>query len=144
LVVNGENQCIAKPIPDKLRELRDEILSASGAVSPLAMGEALDLAKQEGATIAVYNASSVQGMAQKTADYLKSLGFNVILVDTASYLPGVTQVISHRSKLYTLKYFKQLFSLNSGSQIANKLDGAAAADIELIVADDWAVKNPMP
>jgi polyisoprenyl-teichoic acid--peptidoglycan teichoic acid transferase len=144
VVVNGENQSIAKPIPDKIRELRDQIFTSDGAVGPLAKGDALELAKQEGATIAVYNASSVTGMAQKTADYLKSQGFNVVLVDNASYLPGVTQVISHRSKLYTLKYFKELFSLNSGAQIASKLDGAAAADIDLIIADDWAVKNPMP
>lgn len=144
VVVNGENQSIFKPIPDKIRELRDEIFSSAGAVSPLAKGSSLELAKQEGATIAVYNASSVTGMAQRTADYLKSLGFNVVKVDNASYLPGATQVIDHRGDLYILKYFKELFSLNSGAQIANKFDPSAPVDVELIIADDWAVNNPMP
>ena len=143
-MVNGQNQAIIKPIPDKIRVLRDEIFSSAGAVGPLAKGDPLDLAKQEGATIAVYNGSSVQGLAQRTADYLKSLGLNVIAVDSAGYQPGATQVIIHRGKLYTLKYFKDLFGLNAGVQIGNKLDPAAAADIDLIVADDWATKKVMP
>ncbi len=143
VVVNGENQSIAKPIPDKIRELRDQIFSSAGAVSPLAKGEPLDLVKQEGATIGVYNGSSVSGLAQKTADYLISLGFNVVDVGNAQYLPGVTQVINHRSKLYALKYFKDVFGLSAGAQIGFKLDPAAKVDIELIVADDWALKNSM-
>ncbi len=144
VVVKGENQSIFKPIPDKIRELRDEIFSSSGALSPLAAGDPLELAKQEGATIAVYNGSSVAGMAQRTADYLKSQGLNVVAIDNASYQPAATQVIDHRGRLYLVKYFKQLFNLTSGVQISNKYDAAAPADIELILADDWAYKNPMP
>lgn len=143
VVVNGQNESIFKPIPDKIRELRDEIFNSTGAVSPLAKGELLDLAKQENPTIAIYNASSVQGLAQRTADYLKSLGLNVVSVDNASYLPGSTQIITHRDKLYTLKYFQSLFNLNASSQIANKFDPAAQADVDIIIADDWATKNPM-
>jgi hypothetical protein len=144
VVVNGENQSIAKPIPDKIRELRDEIFSSAGAVSPLAKGDPLELVKQEGATIGVYNGSSVSGLAQRTADYLKSLGFNVVEVGNPTYLPGVSQVIIHRNGLYALKYFKDTFSLNAGAQIAFKLDPTAKVDVELIVADDWAMQNPMP
>lgn len=145
LTVNGENQAIFKPIPDKIRELRDEIFTTSGALSPLATGtDALDLARQEGATIAVYNGSSVQGMAQKTADYLTSLGLKVVVVDTASYFPGATQVVDHRARLYTLKYFQELFRLQGGAQIVNKPDAAAPAEIEIILSDDWALNNPMP
>jgi LCP family protein required for cell wall assembly len=145
LMVNGQNQAIFKPIPDKIRVLRDEIFTANGALSPLAKGtDALDLAKQEGATIAVYNGSQMSGLAQKTADYLKSLGLNVVVVDTASYFPGATQVIDHRGRLYALKYFQELFKLQGGNQIINKPDAAAPAEIEIILADDWALNNPMP
>lgn len=144
VMVNGEAQSIVKPIPDKIRVLRDEIFSSAGAVSPLSQGDSLELARQEGATIGIYNASSIQGLAQRTADYLKSLGLNVILVDNAGYYPGVTQVIDHRGKLYTLKYFKELFSLNSGAQVIIKSDPAAAADIDLVISDDWGMNNPMP
>lgn len=144
VVVNGENQSVFKPIPDKIRELRDTIFSSSGAISPLAKGDLLELARQEGATIAVYNGSSVQGLAQRTTDYLKSLGLNVILTDNAGYFPGVTQVINQHGKLYALKYFQELFQIKSGGQISNQYDPAAEADIKLIVADDWGTSNPMP
>jgi hypothetical protein len=144
VTVNGENQSILKPIPDKIRELRDTVFSSNGAVSPLAQGDLLELAKQEGATIAVYNGSSVPGLAQRTSDYLKSLGFNVISTDNAGYFPGATQVINQHGKLYVLKYFKDLFRINSGAQISNNYDAGAAADIKIVVADDWAVNSPMP
>jgi LCP family protein required for cell wall assembly len=145
MMVDGQKQSVMKPISDKIRVLRDEIFTASGALSPMAKGtDALDLAKQEGATVAVYNGSSVAGMAQKTADYLKSLGFNVVVTDTASYQPGATQVIDHRGKLYALRYFKELFKLSAGAQIVNKYDPASAADIDIVLSDDWALSNPMP
>ncbi len=144
VMVNGQNQSIFKPIPDKIRELRDEIFSSAGAVSPLANASSLELAKQEAATIAIYNGSKVQGLAQRTADFLKSQGFNVVLVGNSNAFPGVTQVVSHRTKLYTMKYFKELFSINSGAQLANKPDPAAQADVDIIVADDWGIKNTMP
>lgn len=144
VVVDGQAQSVVRPLPDKIRELRDEIFTATGPVSPLATGDLLTLAKQDNATIRVLNGSSVQGLAQRTANYLKSLGFNVVGEDSAGYQPGVTQVISHRSKLNAIKYFKQLFNISSGSQIAEKPDPAAPADIDIVVADDWAMKNPMP
>ena len=145
MMVDGQKQSVMKPISDKIRVLRDEIFTASGALSPMAKGtDALDLAKQEGATVAVYNGSSVAGMAQKTANYLKSLGFNVVVADTASYQPGATQVIDHRGKLYALRYFKELFKLSAGTQIVNKYDPASAADIDIVLSDDWALSNPMP
>ncbi len=145
VTVNGETQNVFKPIPDKIRELRDEIFSTTGATSPMATGvDALDLAKMDGATIAVYNGTFTQGLAQRTADYLKSLGLNVVVADSASTFPGATTVIDHRGKLYTLRYFKELFGLNAGSQIQNKYDPASAVDIEIILGDDWALNNPMP
>jgi len=143
LVVNGQAQSILKPIPDKIRELRDEIFSVNGAVSPLAQGDTLELAKQEGATISILNGSNTQGLAEKTSDYLKTLGLNIISTGTAGYNPRVSQLIIHRSRLYAITFFKELFAINSGAQLAYKPDSAAPADIDIIVADDWAAKNPM-
>ncbi len=145
LVVKGEKQSVFKPIADKIRVLRDEIFTSTGAAGPLAQGtDALELAKQEGATVAIYNSSLTSGLAQRTADYLKSQGFNVISTGNAQTFPGATQVIDYRGKMYTLRYFKELFKLNAGAQIVTKFDQAAAADIEIILSDDWAQSNPMP
>jgi len=145
LVVKGEKQSVFKPIADKIRVLRDEIFTASGALSPMAKGtDALDLARQEGATVAVYNSSLTSGLAQRTADYLKSQGINVISTGNSQLFPGTTQVVDHRGKLYSLRYFKELFKLNAGAQIVNKYDPSSEADIDIILSDDWAQSNPMP
>ncbi len=145
VVVNGQNQAVYKPIPDKIRELRDEIFTASGAISPMAQGaDSLDLARQEAATVAVYNGTYTAGLAQKTADYLKSLGFNVVIVDSASTFPGATIVVDRRGRPYALTYFKELFRLNAAIQIQSDYNPDAAADIEIILGPDWAASNPMP
>jgi hypothetical protein len=143
LVVNGQAQSILKPIPDKIRELRDEIFSVNGAVSPLAQGDSLSLAKEEGATLRILNGSSISGLAQRTSDYLTSLGFTVLSTDPANYFPGITQMIIHRSRLYATKFLADLFALKPGVQIAYKLDPAAKADIDILVADDWAARIPV-
>ncbi len=152
VTVNGVKESIFKPIPDKIRELRDEIFSSSGALSPLAAQGAnlqdlnvlLDLAKQEGATIIVKNGTFTQGLALQTADYFKGLGLNIVSADNANETPGVTKVIDHRGRPYALRFFKMLFGINSGAQIVSNYDPAAPADIEIILGDDWAFKNPMP
>jgi LCP family protein required for cell wall assembly len=143
LVINGQAQSILKPIPDKIRELRDQIFSVNGAVSPLASGDSLTLAKEEGATISILNGSSVNGLAERTSDYLKSLGLNVVSASNSTKPSPVTYLIGHRIKLYAQNYFKALFSLNAGAQIATRLDPLAAADIDIILGESWATSNPM-
>jgi LCP family protein required for cell wall assembly len=144
LTVKGQMQSIFKPIPDKIRVLRDEIFTASGALSPLATGSDLELARQEAADVAIYNSSRTAGLEQRTADYLMSQGINAFASGNSKLFPGATRVIIHRGRLYTLRYLKELFKLNSGAQIVIKYDPSAASDIEIILADDWAKKNPMP
>jgi polyisoprenyl-teichoic acid--peptidoglycan teichoic acid transferase len=145
VTLGGQNAQILKPIPDKIRELRDEIFATGGAISPLASGaDALDLAKQEGATVGVLNATFTQGLAERTADYLRGLGINVVSTGSASEITGTTRVVDHRGRPYMLKYCQELFRLNSGSQIVSKYDPAAQADIEIVLGDDWAFNNPMP
>jgi hypothetical protein len=145
ITLGKEAADILKPIPDKIRELRDEIFATGGAVSPMAKGaDALDLAKQEGASVVVLNGTFTQGLAIQTGDYLKGLGINVINNGNANQNPAVTKVIDHTGRPYMLKYLKDLFRLNSSSQITVNYDPAAPADIEIILGDDWASKNPIP
>lgn len=142
--VNGQTQAVYKPIPDKIRELRDEIFTAEGAISPMAKGaDALDLARQEGATIAVYNGTYTAGLGQRTADYLKSLGLNVVIVDSATTFPSSTIVVDHRGRPYSLRYFKETFRLNAAIQVQSDFNPGAAADIEIILGPDWAASNPI-
>jgi LCP family protein required for cell wall assembly len=152
VTVNGQAQDVFKPIPDKIRELRDDIFLSSGATSPMAVKNAnlqdinalLELAKQENASIGIYNGTYTQGLALETADYFKALGLNVVGTANASEYPGVTKIIDHRGRPYALRFFQALFGIGSGAQIVSKFDPAAPADIEIILGDEWAAKNPMP
>lgn len=145
VMMDGTNAQVLKPVPDKIREVRDSIFSSGGVLSPMAKGaNPIDLVKQEGCTTRVLNGTYTTGLANKTADYLKSLGINVVGTDTATQFPSYSIVIDHRGCPYTLKYFKDLFRLGAGNQIVSNYDPSATADIEIIVGDDWALKNPMP
>jgi polyisoprenyl-teichoic acid--peptidoglycan teichoic acid transferase len=158
MTVNGEKQSVFKPISDKIRVLRDEIFNADGAIGPLAgkvastgdsspstnPADLLALAKQEGATVIVLNGSKTNGLAQRTSNYLKSQGINVISIGNAQTPTSVSLIIDHRGKVNIIQYLKDVFKLNAGAQFTTQIDAAAAADIEIIVGDDWAATSPMP
>jgi len=74
-MVNGLD--VLKPIPDKIRILRDKVFATdSGAAAPIVMqtSDTLSLAKSENARIEVLNGTSVSGLADITAAYLKTRG----------------------------------------------------------------------
>lgn len=145
MTLGGQPADVLRPITDKIRVLRDEIFATGGAISPLAKGaNALDVAKQEGATVIVLNGTFTQGIAIQTGDYLKTQGINVINNGNATQTTNVTRVVDHTGRPAMLKYLKELFGLKSSSQIISSYDPAAPADIEITLGDDWAAQNPMP
>jgi LCP family protein required for cell wall assembly len=131
------------PLPDKIRELRDQIFSASGTLSPMAQGDPLALMQAEGARVSVLNASGVSGLAARTGEYLTGQGMNVVNTGNPSEYPGTTVIIDHSGKLYALKYLMQLMNVGP-NQIRIKFDPNATADIEVLIGPDWGTNNPMP
>jgi polyisoprenyl-teichoic acid--peptidoglycan teichoic acid transferase len=152
VTMNGQPVDLLQPYPDKIRELVDQVFG-SGTRLPMAQGYGTELMKAEGARVVVVNASNTNGIALRTADYLKSLGMNVTgsgnrsdYPDNYYYppLPGRTQIIVHSGKIYALAYLKQLLKVNSGNQVLMDFDPSAPEDILVAVGTDWANKNPMP
>ncbi|MDX9991936.1 MAG: LCP family protein [Anaerolineales bacterium] len=145
LETTNDGQMIFKPFPDKIRELRDEIFTSEGAASPAASGSDLaDLMRQENARVLVRNGTYTQGLGTRSADYFKTLGVNVVGSDNASEVTSVTRIIDNTGSPYALQYFRELFKVTSNSQIILRYDPNAAADVEIILGDDWAFNNPMP
>ena len=152
ITLGGQPAAVLRPITDKVRVLRDEIFATGGATSPLAKGaNALEVAKQENATVIVLNGTFTQGIAIQTGDYLKTQGINVINNGNANQNTGVTKIIDHTGRPATVKYFKELFGITSSAQIICAYDPTipsydpnAPADIEIILGDAWVNKNPMP
>ena len=58
VILGGQNASVMKPLPDKIRVLRDEIFTTSGPLSPLAQGDPLALMQADGARVRVLNGTS--------------------------------------------------------------------------------------
>ena len=151
-VVNGQTVDILRPYPDKIRELVDKIFGG-GVLAPAAKGTPAQLMQQEGAKILVINGSGVTGVAQKTADYLKSQGMNVTGAgNMAAYpdkyafppLPDRTMMIVHAGKPYAMNYLMTLMKFSSANQLVFDFNPSAPADVVLVVGMDWVNSNPMP
>jgi polyisoprenyl-teichoic acid--peptidoglycan teichoic acid transferase len=150
--VNNQMVDILRPYPDKIRELVDKVFGG-GALAPAASGDATQLMQQEGASVLVINGSGVSGIAQKTADYLKSQGMNVTGAgNLAAYpdkyyyppLPDRTEMIVHAGKPYAMKYLMALMKFTNANQLVFDFNPAAPADIVLAVGMDWVNSNPIP
>jgi hypothetical protein len=141
VTLGGENASILKPIPDKIRVLRDEIFSASGPTSPLAAGDPVTLMQADAARVRVLNGTFAGDLAQRAAAYFQSQGMNVTEVGNADRGYDRTVVVLYGPKLYTLRYFAGLFAIGSG-QIVFQPDPAAAVDVEIRLGND--VINAIP
>ncbi len=136
---------ILKPIPEKIRLLRDELFTSEGALGPAAAQQALeDLVKAENARVMVLNGAYAAGLAGRTAEYLRSVGVNapedlVGNTDAVAY----TWVIDHTGNPYTVQYLIDLMNI-SPNNFRVRYDPDAQADIELWLGTDWANDNPMP
>ena len=150
--LNGQTLAVLRPFPDKIRELVDQVFGG-GSLTPTASGDPAQLMQQEAARVLVINAAGVDGIGQKTYDYLKSQGMNVLGPgNTADYpdkynyppLPARTMLIVHAGKPYAVKYLMDLMKFDSANQLQVDFDPSAASDITLAIGADWANSNPMP
>ena len=151
-----DNQDVLKPIPDKIRVLRDEVFRTGGPLSPVAIqsqagGEPVniyDLVEIENARVSVQNGSWYTGLAGETATYLKSKGFNII-DEANAQATDVTSITLYNAKPYSIQAFFKLFE-EAGlgkPRLSNKFDSNATVDVVIILGNDWANyinNNPFP
>ena len=136
-------QDILKPIPDKIRQLRDEIFAVSSFNSPIAEGkDAPTLMQLEQARITILNGTFAGGLASTTQDYLKSQGANVISTGDGEKVT-YTRVIDYTGNPYTLRYLVDLMKITPYS-IISEYNPTSQVDVVVLLGDDWAGSNPMP
>ncbi|KAF0107873.1 MAG: LytR family transcriptional protein [Anaerolineaceae bacterium] len=123
---------ILVPLPDKIRELRDQIFTPGEMLTPMAQGEPVALMQAEGARVSILNAAGVTGLAAKTGECLTGQGMNVVHVGDPTEWPASTILIDHSGKPYTLKYLMQLMNV-APNQVRIRFDPNAAADVEIIL-----------
>ena len=131
------------PLPDKIRELRDEIFATSGSLTPAMEGDPLVLMQLESARITIQNASYDPNLGQRTANYLTSLGANVVGVEQAGTAYETTAIIDHSGNPYTLGYLVSTMGIYS-TRIYHQLAMNGSNDVVLILGTQWQYNNPMP
>mgnify|MGYP000969614246 CR=1 FL=1 len=140
VILDGQKASILKPMPDKIRVMRDEIFISGGPVSPRAAGDATVLMQQDEARIRVVNSSLDATLGQRTANYLITQGMNVTEV-TAGQNVQNSAVVIYGPKLYALRYLLTMFGISSNSQITFAKD-PSTVDIEIILGNDWMNRLP--
>jgi anionic cell wall polymer biosynthesis LytR-Cps2A-Psr (LCP) family protein len=139
-VLGGQNASVLKPIADKIRVLRDEIFTSSGALSPQAAGDPVSLMRAEEARIRVVD-GTFSGLEQRAGAYFQGQGLNVTEVGPANDVYGQTVVVVYGPKVYTLRYLVATYGL-ANNQIRFSPDPAQTVDIEIRVGSDLAGSIP--
>ncbi len=143
VTLGGANASILMPIPDKIRELRDNIFTSGGPTSPIAQGDPQALMQADGARVQVTNNTYAANLDTRTGNFLIAQGMNVAALGQPTGNAGQTIVVLHSPKLYALRYLIQpLGMITAGNQIVFQPDPAQPVDIEIRVGNDWAGKLP--
>ncbi|MEL7643613.1 MAG: LCP family protein, partial [bacterium] len=139
-----EGQSIEIPIQDQIRLKRDEIFTTGGAVGPASIStDLVQLATAESARISIQNGTSDPALAQRTAEYLRGQGMNIVEETNADQVYYNSSILILNGKPYTASYMAQLMSVQS-SNIYNQYQPDSYADIVVILGQDWAGNNPLP
>lgn len=143
-VLGGENASVMKPLPDKIRELRDQIFTVGGAVNPLANQNDLPgLMRADGARVRVLNGSFTAGLDTTTGNFLVNQGVPVTEIGPADQAYNGTVIVVYSPKLYTLKYLQAVFGITENARIIFKPDPTSTVDVEVRLGNDWANNNSM-
>jgi LCP family protein required for cell wall assembly len=141
--VSPNGEAILKPIPDKIRALRDEVFANGGTIAPMAVASSdSTLVKDEGAAVVIWNGSGDSSLGQRTADYLTSQGLNIVQVADVDYT-SATKIEIFDGKPYTVNYLATFLGTASAN-IWNSYDPTAGADVRVTLGGDWAANNTLP
>jgi LCP family protein required for cell wall assembly len=137
-------QEVLKPLTEKIRLLRDEIFTGSGAISPSAANiDPAQAMQAENARVALLNGSYTPGIAARSTDYLGSLGVNVTQTDNSEKVAPYTEITYFSGKPYTLKFLVDLMGIDP-IRIFHVNDPASPVDISVTLGDDWANSDKLP
>ena len=143
VVLAGQKASIFMPISDKIRELRDQIFTSGGAVSPMAQGTPQSLMQAEGAKVRVVNDSSTPNLDLRTGNFLIAEGMQVTERGAPTGLSSRTIVVIYSPKLYALRFLiNPLGMVGTSNQLVFKPDPSQTVDLEIRLGNDWASRLP--
>jgi LCP family protein required for cell wall assembly len=137
---------VLKPLPDKIRLVRDQVFGSTPDGSPLASLDLMERIAAEDANILVLNGTQIFELSNQTIDYLNGLGGFSIPAENAgaanqAYL--YTQVIDLTGNPYTMEFLIDHFNVQE-NMIELQFTPGGDIDIILNLGSVWANENPMP
>jgi LCP family protein required for cell wall assembly len=138
-----DNLSVLIPIIDKIHVLRDDIFASSGALNPLTPGNDMERMIAERASVSIQNGTNTAGLAGSTAQYLESIGMNVVSSSDNPQNATLTTMIDHSGKPHTSSFLVDLMGI-SALKIIHDYNPNSQVDIEVILGNDWARNNPLP
>jgi LCP family protein required for cell wall assembly len=141
VILGGTNASIMKPLPDKIRLLRDQIFTSGGPISPLAQDDPASLMQTDEARVRVLNGTSTDRLSTQTQSYLLRQGMRVTEIGKTKPASRTT-IILYGPKLYTLRFLMDTFGITNSAQILIKPDPSETVDIEVRLGKDWIDKLP--
>jgi hypothetical protein len=141
VILGGLNASVLKPMPDKIRLLRDEIFTSRGPLSPLSRGHPISLMLADGARIRLLNGTSTPGLEARTREYLRQKG--MLVAEVGETKPqSRTVIVLYSPKLYALKFLMDLFHIDRNTQLLIKSEPTETVDVEIWLGADWVEKLP--
>ncbi|HET7377360.1 MAG TPA: LCP family protein [Anaerolineae bacterium] len=130
-------QDVLVPIRDEIRKVRDKFLGIGPIVGTSTLTET--------AQIRVENGTLIGGLAAKTAENLKMLGFNVLDFTSADRFDYTqSQIIDYTHKAQVAAQLAQALGL-SASTIITASPGGDGLDVKIILGSDYKLPStPMP
>lgn len=141
VILGGQKASIIRPVPDKIRILRDEIFRSSGPIGPIAEGNPLSLLKADAPHVRILNGTSTAGLDRQTGQFLRGQGIFVTRFGETK-ATNRTSITLFSPKLYALRFFINMFGITRSAQILIKPDPTEPVDIEIRLGTDWIDKVP--
>ncbi|MCI0394932.1 MAG: LCP family protein [Chloroflexi bacterium] len=129
------------PVRENIRLLRDELFAPPAIPTPV-LENIPEMIVEEEARVAVYNGTSVYGLAAATQQYLLDHDINVVEVgnaDSATY--RTSQIIDYGSHPNTTLYLVQLMGIPP-LNVSNGTRPGGDFDVLIILGNDWQVPDP--
>ncbi len=134
-----DGQAVLIPLPEKIRQLRDEVfLVSTGTLGPLAPGSEAERMAMESASIVLVNGSQTDGLAGSTQNLLITQGANVVEIQDGEYT-NQTRIIDYTGNPHTVKFLAHYLGLADG-QLEIQYDPTSPVDVRVILGVDWSQK----
>ncbi len=144
-ITTPQGAMVLWPDRDKIRAVIAELFKEPEAVAvevkPQQPSEQIQKLASEAAKIEISNGTPSDGLATRVADWLKSQGFNVVLVDNADRKDYAnTVVVESSTKSYTKDRLLNIFHV-AADKVRKSPNSKSEIDLRIIIGKDFNEKE---